>query len=89
MYRNRMDTITIQLDEVEKERNQVETHKTQSFASAHYDRSHFAHLVVTYLHLIITTGVSCQRRGPAPVLPESGRQGQVSQADQGAGGEER
>lgn len=27
MYRNRMDTITSQLEEVEKERDQVNTHK--------------------------------------------------------------
>lgn len=35
------------------------------------------------------TGLSRQRRRPAPVLPVPPRQGQIPQADQGAGGEER
>lgn len=39
--------------------------------------------------LMCVTGVSCQRRRAAPVLPVPPRQRQIPQADQGAGGEER
>lgn len=81
MYRNRIDTIAVQLDEVEKERDQVKTHTTHMIS---YIQNH-----TSVLTPLLLAGVSSQRRGPAPVLPVSHRQGQVSQADQRAGGEER
>lgn len=35
MYRNRIDTIAVQLDEVEKERDQVKTHTTHTISYTH------------------------------------------------------
>lgn len=53
MYRNRIDTIAVQLDEVEKERDQVKTHTT-----------HMISYIQNHSYFCVNSSAACRRFEP-------------------------